>query len=95
MSEHRYFVYIMTNHLRSVLYIGVTNNLDRRMIEHKSGQTDGFTKRYGVNQLMYVEEYQYIDQAIAREKQLKGWRRDRKEALIAVQNPEWFDLAAQ
>jgi len=94
MADHRYFVYIMSNHLRSVLYIGVSNNLERRVMEHKSGSFEGFSKQYGLHNLVYFEEYPYVDQAIAREKQLKGWRRDRKEALIHGMNPERFDLAA-
>ena len=76
-----------------VLYIGVTNDLQRRLDEHKSGQVDGFTKRYRVTRLVYNELFLNIEDAIAREKQLKGWRRSRKVELIERRNPLWQDLA--
>ena len=87
-----YWVYIMGSDNGKVIYIGVTNDLDRRVHEHKAGLIDGFTKRYRCHNLLYFEEYGDIRNAIAREKQLKGWVRNRKEELIATINPERKDL---
>ena len=87
------YVYILSNRKHTVLYIGVTNNLQRRLYEHKNEMVDGFTKRYHIHRLVYFEEFDHIDQAIAREKVLKGWRRERKDALITSFNPEWNDLS--
>jgi len=92
MKSHNYYVYMMTNKSHSVLYIGVTNNLIRRNYEHRSGFLRGFTKTYHVTKLVYFEYFGTIDAAIAREKQLKGWKRSKKDALIEGQNPEWCDL---
>lgn len=75
------------------LYIGVTNNLEKRVWEHKREIIDGFTKKYGCKKLVYFEEYNDVNQAIAREKQIKGWLRKKKEALIKTINPRWKDLA--
>ena len=88
-----YYVYIATNQA-GTLYIGVTNNLERRMQEHRSGQIPGFTADYKINKLIYFEETPEIEAAIVREKQLKGWRRSKKLALIDTQNPKWRDLAS-
>ena len=90
-----YYIYIMTNQSRSVLYIGVTNDLTRRVAEHQSGMVEGFTKRYRVHTLIYFEMWSNIEDAIKREKQLKRWRREKKEALIETINPEWRDLAEE
>ena len=87
-----YYVYIMTNKTDSVMYIGVTNNLERRAVEHKSGICDGFTKRYHASKLVYFEEYSDVNQAICREKQLKGWSRSKKNDLVLSKNPELNDL---
>lgn len=87
------FVYILTNHSRT-LYIGVTNNLERRMTEHKSKCVPGFTKKYNITQLVYYEETSDTRAAIEREKQLKGWLRKKKIELIEQNNPEWKNLAA-
>ena len=87
-----YYVYIITNKHNTVLYIGVTNDLHRRLYEHKSEQLDGFTKKYHINKLVYYEEYSDVDYAIAREKQLKHWLRSKKDSLIETQNPNWDDL---
>ena len=94
MTEHRYYVYILTNIHRTVLYIGVTNDLQRRVGEHRAETTEGFTARYHVTRLLYYEEYQYIRDAIAREKQLKAGSRQKKNELIERENPNWLDLAA-
>lgn len=81
----------MTNKARTVLYIGVTNNLARRWWEHSNGMIEGFTQKYRCHDLIYYEEYDSIVQAIAREKQLKSITRAKKEALINSVNPEWKD----
>jgi putative endonuclease len=86
------FVYIMTNKPRGTLYVGVTRDIILRAWTHKEGQTDGFTKRYGLNRLVYVEEFFDIRDAISREKQLKAWRRIWKIELIETHNPSWRDL---
>ncbi|TVR74474.1 MAG: GIY-YIG nuclease family protein [Sphaerobacteraceae bacterium] len=86
-----FYVYITTNRSGG-LYIGVTNDLDRRIAEHKGGEITGFTQRYNLHRLVYVEEFSSIREAKDREKQLKGWRREKKIALIEAENPEWRDL---
>lgn len=88
-----YYVYIVAS-LSRRLYTGVTNNLARRVYEHKKKRIDGFTKRYHIGRLVYYEPHRDIRQAIAREKQIKAWRRDKKVALIERQNPTWEDLSA-
>ena len=87
-----YFVYMLTNWNNKVLYIGVTNNLERRLFEHQSNSADSFTKRYNVNKLVYFESCNDIKEAIEREKQLKGWRRQKKNDLVEKNNPDWIDL---
>ncbi len=89
-----YYVYIMANPWHTVLYIGVTKDIERRVWEHKQRQKDGFTKRYNVIHLVHIEETDDVSAAIAREKELKGWLRKKKDALITKSNPEWNDLAA-
>ena len=86
-----YCVYILTNKTNTVLYIGVTNDLRRRLYEHKNGQIEGFTKKYYVHKLVYYEEYSEIHEAIVREKQLKRWTRAKKNSLIVRKNPNWND----
>jgi len=76
------------------MYIGVTNNLERRLYEHKNKLADGFTKKYGVDKLVYSEQTSDVTAAIAREKQLKSWRREKKNALVSGANPEWKDLSS-
>jgi putative endonuclease len=85
-------VYIITNKRHGTLYIGVTNNLKRRIIEHKFGAIKGFTQKYDLKILVYFEQFDYIKNAIYREKQLKRWHRDWKINLIEEQNPMWHDL---
>jgi putative endonuclease len=87
-----YYVYIMANQNRT-LYAGVTNNLMRRVLEHKKGETPGFTARYHINQLVFFEETDNVYDALAREKQIKGWLRAKKIALIESINPDWDDLS--
>lgn len=90
-----YFIYILTNYNNSTLYIGVTNNLERRIFEHKNELIDGFTKKYKLKKLIYFEEYPSIVEAIAREKQLKRWHRDWKFNLVKEINPQLNDLDAE
>jgi putative endonuclease len=87
-----YYVYIMASPSR-VLYIGVTNNLERRVYEHRQKLIEGFTKRYNITRLVWFETTPSIEAAITREKQLKGWLRARKIVLIELMNPEWRDLS--
>jgi putative endonuclease len=87
-----HYVYILTNKLSGVLYIGVTNDLIRRISEHREGLIGGFTQKYKTKRLVYFEEFEYIDKAIEREKQLKHWDRKWKIELIEAVNPEWQDL---
>ncbi len=87
-----YFVYIMSNMSRT-LYIGMTNNLERRVWEHKQKRQPGFTRRYNLTMLVYCESYPDPASAIAREKELKGWLRFRKVELIERENPNWLDLS--
>lgn len=92
MKEYEYYVYILTNFHRTVLYIGVTNDLRRRLKQHEAKKNEGFTADYNVNILVYFEKYKDIRNAIKREKQLKGWSRAKKDALVAAKNPEFKDL---
>jgi putative endonuclease len=85
-----YYVYILVSVNRKVMYVGVTNNLENRVAEHRSGKGREFT--YRVNTLVHAEEYQYVEDAIAREKEIKAWRRSKKDALVAATNPSWADL---
>jgi len=94
-ATHRsYWVYILASKPHGTLYIGVTNSLERRVWQHKTGSVEGFTKRYGVTGLVHFEEFRDVSNAIARETQLKGWLRAKKIALVQESNPLWRDLAA-
>ena len=95
MSEHVYFVYIMSNFLDTVLYIGVTNNLPRRVLEHKQKTVQGFTSKYQCEKLVYYEQTTDICSAIEREKQLKKWSRKKKEILIDQLNLKRSDLSEE
>jgi putative endonuclease len=86
------FVYIMTNRPNGILYVGVTNDIARRAFEHREGLIAGFTKRYGLHRLVYVEQYDSIAQAIQREHTIKHWSRAWKVRLIVAANPNWDDL---
>ena len=92
LSRMPLYVYILASQPQGTLYVGVTNDLIRRVAEHKEGAVPGFTKRYGVNKLVYFEEHGDYGEAIAREKKLKRWRRDWKRSLIEKNNPHWADL---
>jgi putative endonuclease len=90
-----YYVYILTNWNNKVMYIGMTNNLKRRMYEHKNKLVEGFTKQYNISKLVYFEETEDVHAAISREKEIKKWRREKKNNLVISMNPEWQDLSAE
>jgi putative endonuclease len=92
MRQHHYYVYIMASKSR-VLYTGVTGNLQRRVLEHKYDAEPGFTTHYRIHRLVYYETFHYIGNAITREKEIKGWLRSKKVALIRSLNPTWEDLS--
>jgi putative endonuclease len=92
MREHCYWVYILVSNSLSTMYIGVTNDLGRRVAEHRAGIGSEFAKKYKATRLVYAEEFEQIEEAIAREKQLKGWKRIRKNELVRAANPTWADL---
>ena len=91
-ERRRYYVYILTNRSKT-LYVGVTNNLRRRVWEHKSGAGSEFCRHYKIDRLVYYESFENVGYAISREKQIKGWLRIRKIQLIVAMNPEWKDLS--
>lgn len=90
-SDKTYWVYIMTNR-SDTLYVGMTNNLARRVWQHRTGRMEGFAATYRIDRLIYAEPFSEVRDAIAREKQIKGWRREKKVTLINAANPEWNDL---
>ncbi len=94
-DERSYCVYIMTNKSDTTLYTGVTGGLEVRVLQHKQGRIEGFTKRYRLTKLVYYEEYQYIEEAIFREKQIKAGSRKKKIALVNSMNPDWKDLSEE
>lgn len=89
--EYNFYVYIMASS-SGTLYVGFTNNVLRRSIEHKESKDAGFTKKYSCCKLVYCEYYEYVYDAINREKEIKKWRREKKQKLIATMNPHWNDL---
>jgi putative endonuclease len=95
MRDYNFWVYIMTNDHDTVLYIGMTNNLARRISEHRTGEIPGFTADFRCRKLLYYEHCTDVLGAITREKQLKNWSRKKKVALIATMNPRWNDLAPE
>lgn len=92
-SGRSYYVYILTNWNHKVMYIGVTNNLERRVYEHKNKLVEGFTQKYNVNKLVYFEETSDVLSALEREKEIKKWRREKKDALVLKVNEQWKDLS--
>ena len=92
MRDHEYFVYMLASKPQGTLYVGVTNDLMRRVYQHKDGLLPGFTKKYGVKMLVWYNAYGDINDAIAQEKRIKRWRRDWKKNLIERDNPHWIDL---
>ena len=91
--EHNYYVYILTNDNGNVMYVGVTNDLIRRLYEHKNQLVNGFTKTYNVHKLVYYEHTTDVHAAISREKEIKHWRREKKNRLVETMNPNWEDLS--
>jgi len=94
-GQKRYYVYLLTNNNDNVMYIGVTNNLQRRIYEHKNKLVKGFTEKYNVHKLVYYEETPDIRVALEREKEIKKWRREKKDGLVLSINPEWRDLSEE
>jgi putative endonuclease len=92
MRHHQYYVYILTNKSNKVLYTGVTRDLERRILEHRQKRIAGFTSRYNLTKLVYFEDTIDVNAAITREKQIKGWLRQKKIDLIEEHNPAWDDL---
>jgi len=92
-STGRYYVYLLTNWNNKVIYVGVTNDLERRVYEHKNKLVEGFTKKYNLKKLVYFEETNDVRAAIAREKEIKRWRREKKNQLVNKANPKWEDLS--
>ena len=92
MKEYKYYVYILTSERNGVFYVGVTNNLTRRIYEHKAELVPGFTKKYDVKMLVYYEDFEDISEAIRREKIIKKWKRKFKVDAIERANPQWKDL---
>ena len=93
MRNHDYWVYILSSNRSTTLYIGITNNIVRRLSQHRRGEVAGFTNRYRLNRLIWVEHFRNVGDAIACEKKPKGWHRNRKIALIEQTNPRWLDLS--
>ena len=93
IRNHDYWVYMLTNKHCTTLYIGITSDIRRRLHQHRCGEVDGFTKRYRLNRLVWIEHFRHVQDAITCEKKLKGWRRSRKVALIEQTNPRWLDLS--
>ncbi|MFA7603729.1 MAG: GIY-YIG nuclease family protein [Novosphingobium sp.] len=93
--ERGSFVYILTNRMHGVLYVGVTADIDQRSWQHRNGMGSSFCRKYGLDRLVLVEEYPTIEEAIVREKQLKSWQRAWKVELIEAMNPKWEDLGAR
>ena len=92
-KDRRYYVYLLTNKNDKVMYVGVTNDLEQRVYEHKTKMLPGFTRKYNVSKLVYFEETNDVRSAIAREKEIKKWRREKKNHLVGAVNPEWKDLS--
>jgi putative endonuclease len=92
-TQHQYYIYILASQKNGTLYIGVTNNIERRVLEHKEKINEGFSSRYNISRLVYFETFQYINDAILREKRLKKWNRQWKINLIEEENKEWNDLS--
>ncbi len=97
MHSHNYYTYILTTSTKKVLYVGVTNNLERRLYEHYFGigSTSSFTTKYKCYYLVWFERYQYVNHAIEREKEIKGWLRSKKNKFIEEENPEWRFLNSE
>lgn len=93
-KDYNFYIYILASDT-GTLYIGFTNNLERRIEEHKNGKIKGFTQKYGCNKLVYYEHYTYVNNALEREKELKKWNRNKKQELIKSMNPHWKDISIE
>ena len=93
MKEHNYYIYILSNWNNKIIYVGMTNDLIRRIYEHKNKIVNGFTKKYNLNKLVYYEYTSDVNSAIRREKEIKKWRREKKNNLIETINKNWIDLS--
>jgi len=93
LKMKNYYVYLLTNWNNKVMYVGMTNNLERRLYEHKNKLVNGFTKKYNIIKLVYFEETSDVNTALSREKEIKKWRREKKDSLVLIANPEWEDLS--
>ncbi len=94
-GQKRYYIYLLTNWNNKVMYVGVTNNLERRLYEHKNKLVKGFTEKYNVHRLVYYEETPDVHIALQREKEIKKWRREKKDNLVIAANPGWKDLCEE
>ena len=92
MTDKAYYVYLLTNWNNKVVYVGMTNDLQRRIFEHKEKQVKGFTEKYNVHKLVYYEQTPEVEVALNREKEIKKWRREKKNKLVENANPQWRDL---
>lgn len=95
MAEKHSYIYILANQRNGTIYVGVTSDLIKRIYEHKNRVFEGFTKKYNIHSLVYYEQFDDIENAIEREKQLKSWKRNKKILLIEKQNPTWRDLSEE
>lgn len=93
LKNHNYYIYVISNWNNKVIYVGMTNDIERRIYEHKNKIFEGFSKKYNLNKLVYYEHTNDVNAAIRREKEIKKWRREKKNKLIESMNPEWKDLA--
>ena len=93
MNEKVYYVYLLTNWNNKVMYVGVTNDLKRRIYEHREKKVKGFTEKYNIKKLVYYEQTLDIEVALNREKEIKKWRREKKDRLVEKSNPSWRDLS--
>jgi len=94
-KEHKYYTYILTHEKDHIFYVGVTNNIKRRISEHRKGTYGSHVGRYNIKKLVYFEEHQWIQTAIKREKTIKKWKREWKINIITEQNPDWIDLSKE
>ena len=94
-GQKRFYVYLLINWNNKVMYVGVTNDMHRRLYEHKNKLVKGFTEKYNVDKLVYFEETDDVISALAREKEIKKWRREKKDNLVLSINPEWKDLSVE
>ena len=93
MGDKSYYVYLLTNWNNKVMYVGVTNDLERRIYEHKEKVVKGFSEKYNITKLVYFEQTPEVIEALTREKEIKKWRREKKNKLVVITNPSWCELS--